>query len=68
MASLDDQFKAAADHFATIAATCSDQQKLTMYALWNQASTGDVDPKVRVHPRFPSSHRSIDARVCLWRT
>mmetsp|Transcript_12034 Transcript_12034/g.15680 ORF Transcript_12034/g.15680 Transcript_12034/m.15680 type:complete len:937 (+) Transcript_12034:205-3015(+) len=42
MASLEEQFKAAGDHFAPIASGYSDRQKLRMYGLWNQATNGDV--------------------------
>lgn len=45
MTSVDQQFEAASVHFATIVETASDQQKLAMYALWNQAKSGDVDMK-----------------------
>jgi len=43
--SLSDQFAAASARFAEIAGSSSDMQKLSMYALWNQATNGDVDPK-----------------------
>lgn len=45
MASLKQQFEAAAKHFESIVSSTSDKQKLRLYALWNQAVNGDVDIK-----------------------
>jgi len=42
MASVEQQFELASAHFAKIVDSASDRDKLIMYALWNQAKSGDV--------------------------
>lgn len=39
---MNEQFEKAAKHFETIYKSCSDKEKLMLYALFNQATTGDV--------------------------
>jgi len=43
MASLDEQFEAASEHFASIFASVPQKKQLELYALWNQAVKGDLD-------------------------
>lgn len=45
MASLEEQFDLAQEHFKGIVDEASDRQKLRMYGLWNQVTNGDNTKK-----------------------